>query len=179
MSDRSTGEIWIGGKIKRELVPDLCEAIRAQPMHLEWMGAQFEPTTESQLLEAIDDLCGIKALRLCNTDANGGEFSELERFLQMNDLPYTRHSGGCRYYDGRKVFYRPGRELVEVMTNVDGDSVIGRVEKVERAWYLLKEAQYLLQTGKRALAPISQAADLLADVLPPELPPLAPFEIAE
>lgn len=56
------------------------------------------------------------------------------------------------------------------MTNTDGEPVINRVNDVQRAWYLLKESQQLLQLGKAALASVAQAA-------PPELPRLPPFTI--
>ena len=68
MADRSHGEIWIGGKIKRELVPELCKAICAEHVWLPWSGDEFQPQSEEDLLMGVDDsyaLCLTISSRSC------------------------------------------------------------------------------------------------------------------
>jgi hypothetical protein len=176
MSERLTGEIWIGGAIKPDQAPELCTAIRSQQLSLEWGDASFEPHDAEQLLEGLDDLDGASVLHFCNDQANWGQFAELEEFLREHHLSYARRTGSSDCYDGALVEFRPGRELVILTTNANGHPV-AEMEIVEKAWYLLKEAQQSLRQGKNVLGQLDQAIQLLAGLIPPELPPLPPFVV--
>ena len=178
MSERISAEIWVGGKLASRFVPDLCEAIREQGVSREWGGPSFEPRTAVDLMEAREEVDrGAAVLYLCSETANWGQFAELETWLQAHELPYTRRTSNSDCYDGALVEFRPGRELVSLATNAAGQPMAD-AETVQKAWYLLKEAQQSLRAGGNALKPLCEATDLLAGVLPPELPPLQAFEIA-
>jgi hypothetical protein len=114
MADYLTAEIYVGGKIRRGLVPSLCEAICAQELGLDWIYEPFEPQTEEQLLEGLDQFWDGPALHFYDAQARFGEFFELEEFLRLHNLPYSRQSGGSYCYDAGRVGFRPGRDLVEV-----------------------------------------------------------------
>lgn len=176
MSERLSAEIWLGGKLESRHVPELCGAICAEGVSREWGGAAFEPRTAEDLRVARKGLNGAAVVYVCSETANWGEFDELEAWLGEYGLPYTRRTGSSDCYDGELVESRPGREIVTLPTNANGRPVVD-IETVQKTWYLLKEAQQALRAGSNALQPISEAADLLATVLPPELPPLEPFEI--
>jgi hypothetical protein len=176
MADHLTAEIYIGGKIKRELVPSLCEAICAQELGLDWMSEPFEPQTEEELLEGLDEFWDGPALHFYDAQSKFGEFFELEEFLRLHNLPYSRQSGGSYCYDAGGVDFRPGRDLIELGTSTEGTPVITHVREVERALELVKKAQQSLGRGKGALDPLNKAADLRARALP-ELPALEPIEI--
>lgn len=176
MSERLSAEMWIGGKLESRFVPELCDAICAEGVLREWGGAAFEPATAEDLLEARKDLSGAAVVYVCSETANWGEFDELEAWLGEHGLAYRRRTGGSDCYDGELVEFRPGRDIITLPTNANGRPVAD-IETVQKAWYLLKETQQALRAGGNALKSISEATDLLASVLPPELPPLAPFEI--
>ena len=176
MSERIGAEIWIGGQLKREQVEAFCAAISGQHVQLEFGGGYVTPETAEHLQEAIEELNGTPVLYFCDEMASWGEFSELEAWLEEHGVPYTRGTSSSDCYDGELVEFRPGRELVTLPTNANSQP-IANIETVERGWFLLKEAQQLLDSGKNARPVISIAIDELARVLPPELPPLPPFEI--
>lgn len=167
----------MGGKLNASLVNELCEQIDAQDVALDWDQTAFCPQTAADLLTALREVKGAAVLYFCSEGANWGQFEELEAWLQENQLPFTRRTGSSTCYDGELVEFRPGRQPAIMPTNVNGRPVAA-IEPVQKAWYLLKEAQQALTAGANALKPIREAVELLADVLPPELPPLEPFEVA-
>ena len=95
MSDRMAAEIWIGGKIPMSLVPALCAAISDEGVSLEWGDAPFRPSTADDFRQAPKkDDHAVRLLWLCDEEAGGGVFEELEAFLREHEIAYTRQSTG-------------------------------------------------------------------------------------
>ncbi len=92
MSERMAAQIWIGGKVPAQLVPELCGEIDAEGVALDWGGARFAPKTEAELLKARVDYDGAAVLYLCDEQASWGRFDSLEGLLQEHGIPFTRES---------------------------------------------------------------------------------------
>lgn len=94
MSDRSTGEIQIGGKMPRKLVP-------AFVAHLVEAGLLDEGSTEEDLKLDVDGVLSFE-----DEEAVGGTFFELEGFFQRHGIEYDRQSSPSYYYDPENVYWR-------------------------------------------------------------------------
>src|SRR5438270_7869811 len=92
MSEPIPAEISIGGKIRVEVVPELCKAIADQYVSLEWGDARFVPQTAEDLLSACQAREGVRLLWLCADQANYGELRQLEAFLVGAGIPFQRRS---------------------------------------------------------------------------------------
>ena len=176
MSERLSAEIWIGGAIQPGLVDDLCAAIRAERLSLDWGDAAFEPHDAGELLEGLYALDGAELLHFCDDQSRWGQFAELEEFLRTHGLPYKRRTGGSDCYDGSLAEFRPGQQLTELATNANGRPAAD-MDTVAKASSLLKLARQSLEQGESVREHLDQAAELLAGLLPPELPLLPPFVI--
>ena len=181
MSDRMAAEIWIGGKIPMSLVAALCAAISDEGVSLEWGDAPFRPSTADDFRQALraDDR-GVYLLWLCDEEAGGGVFEELEAFLREHEIAYTRQSTGHYEFDPEMVHFRPGRPLDSLATNAAGQPVVPASELPPVA-DLLAAA---LDSSKSDSAAdswslVRTARQLLQEQLPPALPPLETFEIEE
>lgn len=178
MSDRMSAEIWIGGNLQRELLPDFCATITAEHVELEFDAGNVVIEAAEDLEDSLEPLNGARVLRFCHSLARWGEFSDLETWLQRHGLPYTRRTSASDCYDGTLLEFRPGSKPLAVTTSANG-APIASIETVERAWYLLKEVQQLLDAGKNVQPVLNQALEVLGGVLPPELPPLPDFKIVD
>jgi hypothetical protein len=175
-SERMAAVIWIGGTVTKRLVASLCRAICKSSLRLEWADAQFKPQDANQLLEALDDYGGVPALRLNDDQATWGEFATLEKFLRRHRLSFTRRSDGKYDYDAELVEFRPGCDLVCTRTDASGEPTLG-TERVVEALELLKKSRASLKQGKQPTRWLARAQRVLEGALPPDLPPLEPFEI--
>jgi hypothetical protein len=179
MSEHMAAEIALGGKIPIALVSELCQAIRAQGVALEWGEPFFEPHTAEDLLGACtEDPGGVRVLRLRDDEALWGEFESLERFLREHDIAYTRQSDGRYEFDAERAEFRPGQPLWLQVTNASGEPVIA-VSCLAEADRALGQA--LATARKRyfpaVLASMEAAYRLFHDRLPPEVPPLESLEV--
>jgi hypothetical protein len=181
MSDRMAAEIWIGGKIPVSLVSALCVAIGDQGVSLEWGDAPFRPSTVEDLAQAVkEDDRGVRLLWLCDDQAGGGVFEELEAFLREHEIAYTRQSTGHYEFDPEMVHFRPGHPSASLATNAVGQPVVSASELAPVA-DLLAAA---LDSSRSDCAAdswsrVRTARQLLQEQLPPALPPLETFEIEE
>jgi len=181
MSDRMAAEIWIGGKIPMSLVPALCAAISDEGVSLEWGDAPFRPSTADDFRQALrEDDQAARLLWLCDEEAGGGVFEELEAFLREHEIAYTRQSTGHYEFDPEMVHFRPGRPLDSLATNAAGQPVVPASELTTVA-DLLATA---LDPSERNSAVdswslVRTARQLLQEQLPSALPPLEALEIEE
>jgi hypothetical protein len=179
MADRMGGQIWIGGKVPRALVPELCCLINNEGVSLEWGGGNFSPGSEDDLLEACNE-DGV--LWFCDDQARWGEFEELEPFLREHKLAFTRRTEPKYEYDGELVDFRPS--VVDECVTIDGSgnpmikaSELNSVKNaLERAWKTSGAPGASMPAVRGVL---SATRTLLARVLPKEVPPLEPFEIVD
>lgn len=179
MSDRMAAEIWIGGKVPVELVPDLCATIGGEYVALEWGDARFQPHTAEDLLQACrEDHRGVGLLWLCHDEARWGEFEDLEGFLREHGIAFTRHTAARYEYDAETVEHRRQSGLVALATNGSREPVVpaSKLTPVEKS---LAKGIDQLGRGKTTggLRNLKRAMRLLREELPPAVPPLEPFEI--
>jgi hypothetical protein len=175
MADRLSTEIWIGGDIPEQLVPELCELIRAENVALDWGACSFQPQTVADLLAPVPNG---ETLRLCDEQAAWGCFQELEKFLQQHRIAFRRRCEGRYECEPQLVEYRPGYELVELETNAGGYPVVLALDLVP-VRHLLEAA---LETAdgrpdSRTLSLVETALKTLRAQLPRELPPLEPLRV--
>jgi hypothetical protein len=176
MSEPIAAEIWIGGRVSKRLAVQLCDAVRAEGVSLEWGGGRFAPKAPAELLDALDLRDNVQVLHACDDQANYGEFPSLEAFLQQRGLPYTRLSEPKYEFDGELVDFRPGHKASRVRTDAAGNPIVG-IGDVLKASSLLDKTRKVLETGKKPGRAFDDARRILRRALPRKLPPLAPFEI--
>ncbi len=177
MSDRTPAEIAIGGKIRASLVKPLCRAIAAEGVALDWGEALFHPSSAEDLREACILRGGVNVLWLCDDQALLGQFDCLEEFLQKHRIAFRRRCDATCEYDRELVEYRPKLGIVALPANAAGEPVIsvGRIRAVETD---LAQTLALVERGdRRAAGSLRAVCKLLRKQLPPQVPPLAPFEI--
>jgi hypothetical protein len=181
MSERMAAEIHIGGKIPAAVAVGLAGVVQREGVSLEWGGGRFEPESAQALLEASQDGDdGTGLLRLYDDQARWGEFEELEAFCRQHHVAYTRHSEG-RYDCGPETAeYRPEQGLFVFLTDPSHQPYVLANQLVDVEKKLAEAIGHLEQRRfDRALAAAREARDMMRKQLPPELPPLEPFEIVE
>ena len=183
MSERIPAEIWIGGEVTASLVPGLCNAIAAECVTRDWDDGTFRPAGASDLIAATtQNHQGVSLLRLCDQGASWGEFPALEPFLREHDVPYTRYSEGRDQYNPETAEFRPGLGVMSHNTNAVGEPVVTVsvlkpiAEGLSRAIALSQEPSS--RSGVEHWPLIRTAYRLLCEHIPPEVPPLPPFQIA-
>lgn len=162
MADYFWGEIEIGGPVPLSLVERLLGEI-GQHVDRDSIGTRFTAADPASLLAQLDENTGL--LHLVNEQARYGQFEELEEFLRNHEIAYDRRSFGKYEFTPEEARFRPGMDEPAVRLLTHDDTPVAD-------WRDVHEARKLLEGGhaKAALAKLCQ-------VLGPEVPPLAPFEI--
>ena len=127
-----------------------------------------------------EDDHAVRLLWLCDEEAGGGVFEELEAFLREHEIAYTRQSAGHYEFDPETVHFRPGHPLASQATNAASQPVVPASDLTPVA-DLLAAA---LDPSERDSAVdswslVRTARQLLQEQLPPALPPLEALEIEE
>jgi hypothetical protein len=178
MSEPIPACISIGGKVPTSVVQQLCEAIQREGLALEWGDGHFEPQTAAELLDACQEMQGIRVLWLCDDQANWGRFSALEAFLAEHDIPFDLQSDGKFEYSPELIAFRPGGGPVRIFTSPSGEPVISAALLTPIKTALEAAMNAGMQKDHRGcLAQLEMARGALRNALPPEVPPLAPFSI--
>ena len=86
MSELIPTEISIGGKIRAELVPGLCNAIADKGVSLEWSDSYFRPVMAEQLSAARQDHGGARQPWHSDQRANFWRSYMLEEFLDREQF---------------------------------------------------------------------------------------------
>jgi hypothetical protein len=167
MADRMAAEIWLGGKLPRELLPEF----PISDLRLDWDGTPFDWTTEAGILAARDEE-GL--LHFADCEVAWGEFQELEDFLREQALPFRRHSSGKYGYLPELVEFRP--DLDQELSTLATDQREPLIATSALAPVLAKMAA-LRALSDAQVEVWQQLFDELSKLLPPTLPPLPPFEI--
>lgn len=179
MSDRIAAEIFIGGAISRKQVAQLCSAITAQGVSLDWGDAEFRPESAGELLAERREYHGAQILALCDDQARSGCFESLEEFLIAERIPFDRYHEAKYEFDAELVWYRPGRPPTVIITDADRKPIVRSVA-VARAQQQI--AAVITALKKQGLTAPLRAARSVARTLTKALPrvrPLGEFKIRE
>ncbi|HEV2968428.1 MAG TPA: hypothetical protein VGY55_00475 [Pirellulales bacterium] len=178
MSEPIPAEIWIGGKTRREQVPQLCKAIEDAGVALEWGDAYFAPETGEELETACQDKDGVRLLCLCDDQANYGEFKLLEEFLVRERITYRRKSDAKYEFDAEVVEHRPQVGQVRYPSDSSGQPFVPLATMMQIAATIDEAANTAQgQTALELLRRLRNVQQLLHEALPVVVPPLEPFEI--
>jgi len=172
MADRMPAEIWIGGKLPRNLLDEF----PISDLRLDWDETPFDSTSEQSILSTRDE-SGL--LHFADCEAAWGEFEELEGWLREHSIPFKRHSSGKYEYLPETVEFRPDLgEEIQTMTTDSGEPLVSKSELAP-----ILESMAKLQRSNRPLSAQVRAwkrlSDKLAKLVPPTLPALPPFEIVD
>jgi hypothetical protein len=178
MSEPIPAEIWIGGKIRREQVPQLCKAIEEERVALEWGDAYFAPRTAEDLLSACQDKDAARLLCLCDDQANYGEFKLLEEFLACEKISYRRKSDAKCEFDAEVVEYRPQVGQVHYPSDSSGEPFVP-LATITRIVAAIDEAAITAegQTALGLLRRLRNIQQLVQEAMPIVVRPLEQFEI--
>jgi hypothetical protein len=176
--DCTAAEIRIGGKIRQDLVPGLCKAIREERLSFDWGDTCFDPDSAEELTEACDERDGVRLLCLCDDQASYGQFSILEKFLVEAGISYRRHSDAKYEYDAEIVEFRPGLGQVVFVSNNDGEFLVP-LENLARVATAIDKATETAegQTALELLRRLRNLQQLAHETRPIIVPPLEAFEI--
>ena len=180
MSDRMAAEIWIGGRIPKRFVQQLCDVICRQGVSLDWGEALFAPGSAAELLEGCREEGGLRLLHLCNDEISWGEFGELEEFLVRRKISFRRRSDAKYEHDAALIEFRPGIGPVWFPTNSSGKPFVPLTDFVLVAAAVDQAIESA--DGKSAsqlLSRLRKIRRLVKKSLPIVVPPLEPFEIVE
>jgi hypothetical protein len=176
MSDRMCAEIWLGGKCPRSAL----EKAPFGGLVLDWDNSPFDDTSGETILADRDEE---GHLHFADVEAAYGEFPELESWAKEHGICFERRSEAKYEYDAQRTWFRP--DLPEAQqegwtyTTQEGtplvplESIAKTVAEMRR---LDEDAQ---QTAVQRLAAWRQLLRELTSALPPDLPPLPPFEIVD
>ena len=103
MSDHFCGQIWIGGKVSKKVLPKLIVEIDAEGLLTDDM-ERFGDSTEEYLQTAIQNKT---PAGFGDDQARNGEFYELEAFLVKNKIAFLRQSSAYCEYTGELILFRP------------------------------------------------------------------------
>jgi hypothetical protein len=180
MSDRMAAEIWIGGRIPKRQVRQLCDVICRQGVSLDWGDALFAPDSAAELLEGCRDQGGLRLLHLCNDEISWGEFSELEEFLARRNISFRRRSDARYEHDAQIVEFRPGIGPVWFPTNSSGKPLVPLADLIQVAAAVDQAIESADgETAGQLLSRLRNVRRLVKKSLPIVVPPLEPFEIVE
>lgn len=121
MADYFPGEIRIGGPIPRAVLPELIRAILAAGPSLGDYGRAR--ATQESLEEALRDG---RIVELCDEQACGGQFADLEAFLVERGIHFDRHSDARHEFDAQNVHCRGKGPPLVVPATQGGESLIRR-----------------------------------------------------
>src|SRR5260221_11856170 len=178
MSEPIPTEISIGGQIRADQVPGLCQAIAEEGVSLEWGDACFTPETAEELLAARQEHDGVRVLWLCDDQANYGRLDVLELFLERERITF-RHKSDAKYeYDAEIIEYRPEIGQVSYSSDNSGQPLIPLKTMTSIAAAVdhatnTPEGQTALELLRR----LRNIQQLVHEKMPTLVPPLEPFEI--
>jgi hypothetical protein len=180
MADYMPGEILIGGPIRADLVPSLCQAITAQGVARDWNDADFFPESGEELLAAREDIQGVLLLHLCDVEASFGQFAELETFLEEHGISFRRRSDAKYEFDAELVEFRPGIGQVRFLTNASGKPFVPLADLAAVATALDQAASAATgESTAELMVQLQEIQRLAKDRLPLAVPPLKTLEIVE
>jgi hypothetical protein len=178
MSEPIPAEISIGGKIREDQVPGLCQVIAEEGVSLEWGDACFTPSMAEDLLAACQEHDGVRVLWLCDDQANYGMFKVLEAFLEREQIAF-RHKSDAKYeYDAEIIEYRPKLGEVSYSSDNTGQPLIP-LKTLTSIAAAVDEATNTAdgQTALELLRRLRNIQHLVHENMPTVVPPLAAFEI--
>lgn len=176
MAENYPGTITIGGKLPQSKVEEFLEVLRESGAGPDWMDGFPKDVQDAAALillaNSLDGGDGNGALFLMNNEARNGQFEELAKWCQDNDLPYDMHSDAHYEFNAYTLKWRPGFDkAIEVASDNDGGEFVDR-EKIAAARDALRP-----QPGKMSEQCIDEAIALLDEALGPDVPDVPKLEV--
>ena len=156
MSDYISASIEIGGGLTPDTLDALAEAIWMDGPSLEWEDNGI--SKEDAKLAIQNCIEGEHPLRLTNSEADSGEFEEIEKCCRELQLTYRRHTSAKWEWDSSITWWKPGMaEPVYVLSNEAGCATI-----------LLADVEEALERGEEGVRELLAKSTPLGDeVIPP------------
>jgi hypothetical protein len=174
MADRMCAEIWLGGKCPRS-------ALEEKPfdgLWLDWDNSPIDTSSAASILAARDQ---DGHLHFADTEASWGEFEQLEAWAKRHNVPFERRNESKYEFDAQRIWFRPDLPKKQregwIYTTQEGTPliVIEPIAKVVAKMRRLDEGTQ--QSAVQRLAAWRRLLRKLTLALPPDMPPLPPFEI--
>ena len=174
MFNYRASQMWIGGKVPAQLVPALCDEINAAVVALDYNAEGFTPTTETELLEACVDYESSPVLYFGTTQTGCSPFRNLSEFLQEHDISFTCRKAGNSAGASVLLKFRGGSDRSHVRIDSTGAPVVdmNMLRRINESLTKVLAAEF-----GRAIRLLKDLKADICETLPPDLPPLAPFQI--
>ena len=125
MSERFATEIYIGGEIKKSLIPDLIGTIKQEDLYADFWEKPIVLEKEEDLLNYLDNK---GRLYFADPERSWGNFQDLEDFLKDHRISYDKKVSPGGEYDGEYFVFRPDTGADCRQTDSDGNIVARDVE---------------------------------------------------
>lgn len=157
MADRFSGQIEIGGNLKRADIDKLVQQLinRTGP---DWGDYYNEESAREAIFSASNTG---NLLFSCSVDASYGRFSELESACQDLGLTYLVSSEPAAGYDGEIVWFTPEEGEREMVANHDGEPLV-----------LITDLKQMREDNETDAEFVEQVKLLIAENETPVVPPL-------
>ena len=122
MSEPIPSKIIIGGPIPRSLLEELAEAISSEGVGIDW---DEHNLIEAEALAHIENAAREhQTVTFTDSQANYGQFNELEGFLNTHNIHYDRHNDAKYEYNAEWVCGRDQEKAVCVESDQDGHFLV-------------------------------------------------------
>lgn len=123
--DRMSCEIFIGGKVTKEQLPELIKAINDEGVEDEYGNGNLRIESPERLLQYVED----GFIKFIHVEKGNGEFVDLESWLQENGIPFNRTTEQKDEYDAEDVTWLPGMDspLVLYTDAMGNENIPGKI----------------------------------------------------
>lgn len=168
MADHFPTRIFIGGPVKRSLIPQLIQVINVEDLQDEW-GRSFLPLkSEDELLKYTHK----GHLYFCDEERLWGAFELLEKFLVEKEIPFDRSHSPRYETSGEIVQFRKGMKSPAPSMTDATCTILVYVTEVQK----IRDRLKCSQTKKNILKIIKELDNLCSDA---DIEPLPKFEIVD
>ncbi len=167
--------LQIGGSCPPRLLVPLCFLIARERVGLDWGEHSFDPgasqkTRTSCRRDLLNALDADGHLTLYNDDARGGMMYDLEQWLRVHRIPFTRFSDDTGECEPTRTDFRPDQPDFDTPVDASRDTLIPAAP--------IKKVIHQLQSASRPPARRIQAAlRTLRRLTGETIPPLPPFTL--
>jgi hypothetical protein len=149
-------------------------------LFLDWDNTPFDDTSDETIVAGRDEE---GHLHFADVEAANGEFQKLESWAKEHGICFERRSEAKYDYDAQRTWFRPDLPEAQLAgwtyTTQEGEPLVPVVYIAE----IVAKMRRLDKDTRRSAAQREKTwhrlLDKLASALPPDMPPLPPFEILD